>query len=167
MGTDATRGLAASDVMTRDVVCLHEDLDIHECEKILLEKGISGAPVIDTQGHLRGVVSKTDLVHYHFDHGDEDVDQGETYRIQEVAGSHVVDFNTPSAKDVMTPVPCVAEESASIADLAALMVRREVHRVVICRGRKVIGIVSSMDILRAIARGAATALPGQESGHGK
>lgn len=165
MTAETTERLAARDIMTSDVVCLNEDLDIHECEKILLEKGISGAPVVDMQGHLRGVISKTDLVHYHFDRGDEELDEGETYRIQDVAGSHVVDFNTPSAKDVMTPVPCVAEESSSIAELAALMVRREVHRVVICRGRKVVGIVSSMDILKAIARGAATGSTGPGNGH--
>ena len=165
MTTGATAGIAARDIMTRDVVCLNEDLDIHECEKILLEKAISGAPVVDLQGHLRGVISKTDLVHYHFDRGDEEQDEGETYRIQDVAGSHVVDFNMPSAKDVMTPVPCIAEESSSIAELAALMVRREVHRVVICRGRKVVGIVSSMDVLRTIARGVPAGEPGQGNSH--
>ena len=153
MTLGARESLSASDIMTREVVCLNEDLELHQCEKILLEKGISGAPVVDTEGHLCGVVSKTDLVSYHFNQGDEERGEAETCRIQDVAGAHVVDFNTPSARDVMTPVPCVASESASVAELAALMVRREVHRVVICRNRKVVGIVSSMDILRTIARG--------------
>jgi len=153
MTTLGAKDLSASDIMTRNVVCLNEDLELHQCERILLEKGISGAPVVDTEGLLRGVVSKTDLVSYHFDRSDEETGEGESCRIQDVAGAHVVDFNTPSARDVMTPVPCVATESATIAELAALMVRREVHRVVICRDRKVVGIVSSMDILRTVARG--------------
>ncbi|HZI93985.1 MAG TPA: CBS domain-containing protein [Patescibacteria group bacterium] len=143
--------LKAVDIMTKDVVCLNEDLPLHECERMLLDNGISGAPVIDTTGRLRGVVSKTDLVSYHADQADEDLETGEPTRIEEMRGAHVVDFNTASAQDVMTPVPCVAPETSSIAELAALMVRREVHRVLICRGQKVVGIVSSMDILRALA----------------
>ena len=71
-----------------------------------------------------------------------------------------MDFNTPAARDVMTPVPCIASESTSLAELAGLMVRRQVHRVVICRGRKVVGIVSSMDVLRVIATGSGQ--PGSE-----
>lgn len=153
MTTGAKACLVARDIMTNDVVCLNEDLEIHQCEKILLEKGISGAPVVDIEGHLQGVVSKTDLVSYHFDQGDEECDKTDSWRMQDVAGSHVVDFNTPSVRDVMTPVPCIATESATMAELAGLMVRREVHRVVICRDRKVVGIVSSMDVLRAVARG--------------
>jgi CBS domain-containing protein len=137
--------------MMTDVVCLNEDLPLHECERMLLDNGISGAPVIDTKGRLRGVVSKTDLVSYHADQADENLETNETARIEEMRGACVIDFNTALAHDVMTPVPCVASETSSIAELAALMVRREVHRVLICRGQKVVGIVSSMDILRALA----------------
>ncbi len=143
--------MKAADIMTRDVVCLNEDLELHECEKILLDKGISGAPVVDVEGRLRGVLSKTDLVNYHFVGGEETKEQA-NYPLEDVRGAYVVDFNTPSARDMMTPVPCVAPEWATVGEIAALMVRRNVHRVVICRDRRVVGIVSSMDILRSIAQ---------------
>jgi CBS domain-containing protein len=143
--------LNATDIMTSDVVCLNEDLDIHECEKILIDKGISGAPVVDLEGHLRGVLSKTDLVSYHYNAGEEEAGTEPAYRVEQGKGSRVIEFNAPSARDVMTPVPCVATEAATIPELAAPMGRREVHRVVICRNRKVVGIVTSMDILKAIA----------------
>lgn len=139
--------LTAADVMTRDVVCLNEELEIRECEKILLERGISGAPVVDREGHLVGVLSKTDIVgHYH-----ETGVTGDIYEVRPTSKGEVVEYDAGRACDLMTPVPCVATESATVADLAALMLRREVHRVVICRRRQVVGIVSSMDILRAIA----------------
>ena len=160
MKTGPIQSMKAADIMTRDVVCLNEELGIHDCEKIMLEKGISGAPVVDLEGELRGVVSKTDLVSYHHSQSDEEVSETDFYRLEDVRGAHVVDFNTPAARDVMTPVPCVASESTSLEELAGLMVRRQVHRVVICRGRKVVGIVSSMDVLRAIASGSGQ--PGAE-----
>jgi CBS domain-containing protein len=142
--------LKASDIMTRDVVCLNEDLDLRECERILLDRGISGAPVVDIEGRLRGVLSKTDLITHHYADG-EDISDGGAYRLEGVRGAHVVQVSPMVARDIMTPVPCVATEWATLGELASLMVRREVHRVVICQERKPIGIVSSMDILRAIA----------------
>ena len=151
--TRTIQSLKAAEIMTKEVVCLNEELGLHECERMLLDKGISGAPVVDTEGRLRGVVSKTDLVSYHADRGEEELETSEFFRIEGLHGSHIIDLNMPVARDVMTPVPCVASETSTIGELAALMVRREVHRVVICRGREVVGIVSSMDILRAIASG--------------
>lgn len=151
MAICAVENIKAGDIMTKEVVCLNEDLDLHECEKILLNKGISGAPVVDLEGHLKGVLSKTDLVTHHYV-GGEEAREDVPYKMQDVRGAYVVDYNTPSAGDMMTPVPCVATEWATIGEIAALMVRRQVHRVVICKNRKVIGIVSSMDILRAIAK---------------
>ena len=151
MSTCTAERITAQDIMTSDIVCLNEDLELRECEKILLEKGISGAPVVDVAGHLLGVLSKTDLVSHHFNYGEEGTGEKPTYKVENADGFHVVEFNTPKARDLMTPVPCVATEWATIHDLAALMVHKEVHRVVICRRRKIVGIVTSMDILRAIA----------------
>ncbi len=142
--------LTAADIMTGDVVCLNQDLDIHECEKMLVERGISGAPVVDVEGHLKGVLSKTDLVAYHYTTGEE-AQAGQSYRLDAARGTRIVEFNVPTAGEVMTPVPCVATEGTRISELAALMTRRAVHRIVICRNRRVVGIVTSMDILRAVA----------------
>lgn len=143
--------MKAADIMTRDVVCLNEELDLHECEKILLERAISGAPVVDTEGRLLGVLSKTDLLSHHYVSGEEEGGAADSPRVQTPRGTHVFRYEMPTARDVMTPVPCIATEWATIGELATLMVRREVHRIVICRQRKVVGIVSSMDVLRAIA----------------
>ena len=142
--------LRAADIMSRDVVCLNEDLGLHECERILLDRGISGAPVVDTEGRLRGVLTKTDLVTHHYADG-EDVTDGGTFRMEGIRGAHIVAVSPMVARDIMTPVPCIATEHATLGELAALMVRREVHRVIICNQRNVIGIVSSMDVLRAMA----------------
>lgn len=151
MVTCTTERIKASDIMSRDVVCLNEELDLRECEKILLERGISGAPVVDTNGRLRGVLSKTDIVTHHFSSGEEEGSSEESFHLEGVRGAHAFSYTSPAARDIMTPVPCTASEWATLGEIAALMARREVHRVVICREGKVVGIVSSMDILRAIA----------------
>lgn len=144
-------GIRATDVMTRDVFCLNETLDLHECEKLLLERGISGAPVVDDKGRLLGVLSKTDIVSHHFTSGEEEGGDERSLIVEKTAGSHVFEYKSPLARDLMSPVPCTAAESCCLGALAALMVRKEVHRVVITREERVVGIVSTMDILRAIA----------------
>lgn len=145
--------IRATDVMTRDVLCLNEALDLHECEKLLLEKGISGAPVVDDEGRLIGVLSKTDLVTHHFTAGEEEGADEDSLQREAVAGSHVFEYSSPRARDLMSPVPCTAPEHCSLRALAAIMVQRGVHRVVITRHWRVVGIVSTMDILKAIATG--------------
>ncbi|HET6371794.1 MAG TPA: CBS domain-containing protein [Candidatus Polarisedimenticolia bacterium] len=156
MSVCGLENVKAADIMTRDVVCLNEALDLRECEKILLDRRISGAPVVDDEGHLRGVLSKTDLVSHHYTSGGEESGKPGPYWDSDVHGIYVFDMSTTLARDIMTPVPCVASEWTTINELSALMARREVHRVVICRNRKVVGIVTSMDILQAIAKQPAT-----------
>ena len=141
----------AEDIMTTDVVCLNESLDLHECEKILLDRGISGAPVVDEKGRLLGVLSKTDIVNHHYCSGEAEGGGDDALTTESAAGCHVFEYSSPKAGALMTPVPCIASVHTSLVDLAALMVDHELHRVVICHNRKVVGIVSSFDIMRAVA----------------
>ncbi|WP_372841091.1 CBS domain-containing protein [Phaeovulum sp.] len=51
-----------ADYMARDLILLRPDMEILHAMKILLEKRISGAPVVDAEGHLVGVLSKKDCL---------------------------------------------------------------------------------------------------------
>jgi predicted transcriptional regulator len=54
--------LQAKDLMTSDVVCVHQEMSIKEAALILVEHGICGAPVVDAEGRCIGVFSATDLL---------------------------------------------------------------------------------------------------------
>lgn len=49
------------DIMTKNPVTVTEDLTIEETAEILLEKKISGAPVIDRSGKIVGTITQTDI----------------------------------------------------------------------------------------------------------
>lgn len=152
----------AREIMNREVICVSKDLDLRDLAKLFLDKGITGAPVLDEKGELVGVVSQTDLLYYQLTRGDELVAQSDYYANVKVEGGHlprgfqVEDFNTGTVFDVMTPVVHSVLESADVETVARMMVRRHIHRVIVRSGRKVSGIISALDLLRFFTRGAAT-----------
>lgn len=114
-----------SAVMSRDIVCASPDLPVAELVALLLDRGFSGVPVVDSEGKPIGVVSKSDLL---------DGKRGELVR------------------DIMMPIAFTLPESASLSHAAALMAYESVHRIpVVAMDGEVIGIVSSMDIVRWVA----------------
>jgi CBS domain-containing protein len=124
-----------SEVMTKNPICIGAGLAIHEVAKVLLARGISGAPVIDEMGKPIGVVSKTDLVREHS-------------RSPETNGNHP----RSTARDIMTPVAFTLPAGAPISQAAALMAFEGIHRLpVVSQSGEVVGIVSSIDVLRWIA----------------
>ena len=147
--------LRARDIMQREVISVPTGMDLRDLAKLFLAKGITGAPVVDEQGRLAGVVSQTDLVYYHLTRGDELVLDSAFYHSARVEGHHVPsgfqfeDFNSGCVVDVMTPVVHSVNESASVESVARLMTRNHIHRVIVTRGRNVSGIISALDLLEA------------------
>ena len=54
--------MLARDIMTTPVVTVTADMSIRDLAKILTEKGISGAPVVDDSGRVVGIVSEADVI---------------------------------------------------------------------------------------------------------
>jgi CBS domain-containing protein len=154
------RGVApvARDVMIEKVISISRDMDLRDLSKLFLEKGITGAPVVDEAGALVGVVSRTDLLYYHLTRDDELVLDTDFYANVRVEGQplrtgfQIEDVNTGTVADVMTPVVHSVTETAPLADVAKMMIRKHIHRVIVRRGRKVAGIITALDVLRVIAK---------------
>jgi CBS domain-containing protein len=156
-------GLLARDIMKTDVVSVPTNMDLRDLAKLLLEKGITGAPVVDDEGRLAGVISQTDLVYYNLTRGDELVLDSHFYHSARVEGRHVPagfqfeDFNSGCVADVMTPVVHSVTEQAKVESVARLMTRNHIHRVIVRRGQTVAGVISALDVLEASRRSPARA----------
>lgn len=166
-GTFAARRTPVSEVMTRSVICVHADVSIESVLQFLLTKQLTAVPVVDHAGQPIGVLSKTDLLN-------ELVQRGETreesppvrlqtkdgYSLELGPGFHVESLDRTTAGDVMTPLVFSVPETATLSEASALMAYEGVHRlVVVSRDNKVVGIVSSMDVLRWVARESGYILP--------
>lgn len=147
-----------SEVMTRSVVKVDPELDVEALTGIFLERGISGAPVVDKQGRPIGIVSKTDVLRDQFSRaGSVELDKLQLHRGGVEApldpGLHVQPEPGPVVRDVMTPLAFALPENASIARASALMALEGVHRVIVVNDAGgVSGILSALDVLRWLAR---------------
>ena len=148
-------GYLAQDIMSPNVIVVEIGMDLRDLAKMFLAKGISGAPVVDDQGELVGVISQTDLIYYNLTRDDELVMDSHFYQSARMEGAHVPrgfqieDTNTGSVGDAMTPVVHSVTTAASVESVARMMTRKHIHRVIVRSGRKVAGIISALDVLRS------------------
>jgi predicted transcriptional regulator len=120
-----------SEIMSRDVVVVKADLGIDDFEEILINRKISGAPVVDDRGKPIGIVSKTDLLHR----------------------KGTPPFEGLKVKDIMMRTAYCLAENEPIARAAGLMAYEGVHRLpVVDSNGTVIGVTSPLDIMRWLAR---------------
>jgi CBS domain-containing protein len=149
-----------SAVMTTRVLAVRPDVSLEALGDLFLDRGIGGAPVVDEEGHAVGMVSKTDFLRDRLVTGDtgEAVTPGwqpsqGRFRLEMGAGMHLEAQPSGLVADVMTPTAFVLSESAPVAQAAALMAFEGIHRVpVIGDDERVVGIVTSIDIMRWLAQ---------------
>jgi CBS domain-containing protein len=147
-------GYVASDIMTKHVICVTKDADLRDLGKLFLAKGITGAPVIDRDGDICGVISQKDLLYYQLTRDDELVLPSDFYQSARVEGRPIAkgfqieDVNTATVEEVMTPVVHSVLPNTPVAAIAKMMTQRHIHRVIVRQGMKVAGIISALDVLR-------------------
>ncbi|WP_437603171.1 CBS domain-containing protein [Sorangium sp. So ce590] len=155
-------------IMTRDVLCVRPEVTVDEITALLVRHGISGMPVVDADGKPVGMVSRADLLRTAQERGDTEESERATLHLDDVApldieieqGFHVYEPVKVTARDVMTPVVVQLHESASIRQAASLMAYEGVHRLpVVSDDGRVVGILSSLDVLRWFGRSCGYLIP--------
>ncbi len=144
--------MLAKDIMRRDVVTVAPYLTLPELVRVFQEHAISGAPVVDADGGIVGVVSQTDVVGARR----EEAAVAPPFHLEpdltvEEFGMHVEESDGTRVEQVMTPGAIAFEEDTPVATLARAMLDRHIHRVLITRRGRLAGIVTTMDMLRVAA----------------
>lgn len=143
--------------MTANVISVPFDMDLRNLAKLFIEKKITGAPVVDGMGDLIGVISESDLVAYNLTRDDELVMDSTFYETARIEahriprGYQIEDVNTREVSEIMTPVVHSVTEDATLEDVARLMTDNHIHRAIVRRGEKPVGVISALDLLRAFA----------------
>lgn len=145
--------MQAKDVMTQKVVSVGPDDTILHAIRLMLQNKVSGLPVIDASGRLVGIVTEGDFLRRS--------ETGTVHRpprwIEILMGmgplaTEYVHSNGRKIGEVMTREVRTVTEDTSLEATVDLMERYHVKRVPVLRGEKLVGIVSRLNIVRAVAK---------------
>ena len=149
-----------NEIMTTDVYSVRDDWSLETLSQFFFDKQISGAPVVDKNDNLIGVVSLSDVarnntvpvtdtresaVHDYYHDSKFPGISREDMELLKVESESIV-----TVKDVMTPLVYDVTQDASIKTTAETMLRGHIHRVLVTNGSKLVGIVSTMDMLKVV-----------------
>ncbi|HEX9636383.1 MAG TPA: CBS domain-containing protein [Acidobacteriota bacterium] len=146
----------ASDLMNREVICLKRDATAKEAAQLFLARGISGAPVVGPDGTLLGVVSLRDLVRENLEGSGEVPAEVDFHRFDALgvrSGFHLEVEGNHTVAGLLTPSLVTVEPDTPLSEVCRLMVEKRIHRVLVSRRARLVGIISTLDILRFLALG--------------
>lgn len=154
------RNKKARDIMTADVLTVRADMTLQEVANFFVEQEISGAPVLDEDDKLVGMVSLKDIAQQASEFGEIADSQsnpffdvrewGDKLDASELKKFHIEDTGV-LVRDVMTPTVYKVTVETPIQDVARTMLGGRVHRLVVTQDERVAGIITTMDILRLLA----------------
>ena len=152
--------LTAKEVMNQSVLCIRVDWTVEELADFLNEHSITGGPVVDEKGAVVGVVSTTDIVRnskfalkvkaaddtpaYYQDDSDT------VFLDQLIPSLAVSKDSTVTVRDIMTPMLFNVTEETPIRHVADAMLKGHIHRVFVTNEEKLLGIITTMDLLEII-----------------
>lgn len=146
--------LKAKDIMTRDVVTVTPRTTVEELGRLFLEKGISGAPVVDDNKKLTGIVTENDLITTNkrvhiptilrlFDAFIPLSASRLEDEIKKMAASTVAEICT---RDVIT-----IDAETAIEDIATIMIEKKIHLLPVLKNGELAGIIGKKDVIKGIA----------------
>ncbi len=148
----AVRPRRVSELMNPDVVTLRPDQSLLEAQQVLSSKSVSGAPVVDAAGRVIGVVSQNDLVR-NAAHPDTVAQAGQFFSsVEDYAdlGTTLVAPSSQRISDVLTPRVYSVSRDTGVAVAANIMRERRIHRLLVIEKGVLVGVVSSLDLLRVV-----------------
>jgi CBS domain-containing protein len=128
MGT--SKAVLVRDVMARNLITLHPEQDIYVAIDSLLKNRVSGAPVVDKDGNLAGIISEKDCLRVFA--------SGAFYQL---GGGIVGDF---MSKTVLTVDP-----DDDVFKVADIFMKNHFRRLPVVKDGKLVGLISRRDVLTA------------------
>ena len=144
--------MKASDVMTRDVLTVERATSVANAIRMMLDNNISGLPVLDN-GKVVGILTEGDLLR----RGETGTERHRPRWLEilmgpgRMAGEYVRTHGRKVEEIMTTNVISVAGDTP-LDEVVGLMERRRIKRVPVLEGDVLVGVVSRLDLLRALLR---------------
>ncbi|MBW2243642.1 MAG: CBS domain-containing protein [Deltaproteobacteria bacterium] len=153
--------MQVSDVMRREVVTVRPSDTLPRLEEVLSRHRITGAPVVK-DGEVVGVISRSDVIRqlelersrfedssWYFEAFD--AEERSALQDKQVVDAIGARHSTVQVRELMTTEVLSLGPDTSLSDAARQMVEHRVHRLLVMDSGKLVGLVSSLDLLRGLA----------------
>ncbi|MEM3342215.1 MAG: CBS domain-containing protein [Thermoplasmata archaeon] len=150
------------EIMTKKVICLHEDTTVKEAVEIFFKNNISGAPVVDKEDKILGMFTEADIIRmtrtqykdikmvfsqqsmYH-------VDFKEETKIKNLAEAYLEICNKKVSEGMSRQVIFVSPEDL-VEEYIHIYVQKGINRIPVVADGKVVGIFTRGDVIKALSR---------------
>jgi len=128
------RSVKVQDYMATNLISFSPETGLFDAIRTLQEYGISGAPVVDAEGMLVGMLSELDCLRAILT---------QTYHEEEMgSGGHVGQY-------MASPVQTI-DQDADLTAAARLFIDKGLRRLPVVQAGKPVGQISRRDVLRAV-----------------
>jgi len=133
--TTRTTGPTVGELMSIEPVTIAVDESVASAEQLMSRRGITGLPVVDRVGRLKGVLSQTDIVRAH------------------ASGQPLASWPGLAVRHLMTSPALTIRLDETLLTAARMMEHHHVHRLVVVApdGEHPVGVISTTDLVRALA----------------
>jgi predicted transcriptional regulator len=146
--------LVAREIMTTKIITVTPETAVSELAQILATSNIGGAPVVDEEGRLLGVVTESDLI-----------DQTKKVHIPTVVAilDSLIFLERPDKMekeirkiagtvvgDIYSKNPVTVSEETPLDEIATIMAKKHVHTLPVMRGEQLVGVIGKGDIIRTL-----------------
>jgi CBS domain-containing protein len=143
--------MRAHQIMTLPVITVTPATTIVEAANTMLQRHVSGLPVVNAAGKLVGIVSEGDFIR-RSEIGTQRK-RGRWLKLILGPGKAATDFvheHGRKVSDIMTPEPLTITEDTTLEEVVELMEKNNVKRLPVTRGDQIVGIVSRANLLQAV-----------------
>ncbi len=139
----------AADIMTSSLLTLTPEMSVGQAAEMLAARGVSGAPVLDAEGRLLGMLTEGDLIRRLAAARDEPISWFlGLFAAAPAQADHYARSHGRRVRDIMTTGVETVTEATPVAEVAALLERRRIRRVPVMRQDRMVGVVSRADLVR-------------------
>jgi CBS domain-containing protein len=151
--------MRADEVMTKDPLTIAPQAPVAEAVRLMLDRRVSGLPVVDAKGKLCGVITEGDLLR----RSELGTEKRRARWLEFLFGpgrsaEEFVHAHGMRVEEVMTRSPITVAPDAGLDQVVDLMTERRIKRLMVVSGGRLVGVVSRADLLRALS-GAFAARP--------
>jgi CBS domain-containing protein len=144
--------MRAHQIMTRPVIAITPETTVLDAANTMLQRRVSGLPVVDATGNLVGIVSEGDFIR----RSEIGTQRKRGWLLKFILGpgQAATDFVHDHGRkiaEIMTPEPLTITEDTTLEEIVALMERNHVKRLPVTREDRLVGIVSRANLLQAVA----------------